>query len=293
MDFIAKPHLDSFNSIFTEEHLDKIASACHTQVEGKSIFLKDIRVGKPGSTIPLYPSDCREQGISYASPWEATLMVNGFNFKVSLGLLPIMVNSKKCNLYGKPKLKHKEDELEFGGYFILNGIERLIRLLIAPLRNYPTAIIRNSFTNRGHTYTRFGVQIRSVRSDQTAQTVTLHYLNDGNVTLRFSFRKNEYMVPLILIMKALEGATDQDIYNRITMQASDTLLSDRVQMLLQYFKRYNLHSKNQCLSYLGSKFAAMLGLNDETDSELIGQTLLDRIILVHLESNTEKFELLM
>ena len=101
------------------------------------------------------------------------------------------------------------------------------------------------------------------------------------------------MVPLILVLKALEGASDQDIYNRITMQASDTLLSDRVQMLLHYFKRYNLHSKNQCLAYMGSKFAPMLGLNDETNSETIGQVLLDTIVLVHLESNTQKYELLM
>ena len=97
-----------------------------------------------------------------------------------------------------------------GGYFIINGNERLIRFLIVPRRNHVTSIIRPSFGNRGAAYTQYGVAIRSVRPDQTSQTNTLHYLSNGGSTLRFSWRKSEYMVPVVMVMKALVGATDKD-----------------------------------------------------------------------------------
>ena len=76
----------------------------------------------------------------------------------------------------KELVKHKEDPEEFGGYFIVNGIERMIRLLIVARRNHVVSLIRNSFMKRGPSYSHFGVQIRSVRDDQTSQTMTLHYL---------------------------------------------------------------------------------------------------------------------
>ena len=88
-----------------------------------------------------------------------------------------------------------------GGYFIINGIEKIIRLLLIPRRNHVMALIRSSFTNRGESYTEYGVQIRCAKLDQSTVTNTLHYLKDGSCTLRFSWRKQEFMVPVILIMK--------------------------------------------------------------------------------------------
>ena len=53
-----------------------------------------------------------------------------------------MVRSKYCNLYGlspEELTKRKEDGYEFGGYFIINGNERIVRMLIMNKRNYPIA----------------------------------------------------------------------------------------------------------------------------------------------------------
>ena len=46
-------------------------------------------------------------------------------------------------------MEAKEESDELGGYFIVNGIEKLIRMLIVQRRNHPMAIIRPSFGNRG------------------------------------------------------------------------------------------------------------------------------------------------
>jgi len=103
-----------------------------------------------------------------------------------------MVRSKNCNLAGLSEellVKRKEDSHEFGGYFIINGNERLIRMLIMNKRNYPVAFERGSFVNRGKFFTPYAVQMRCVRDDMFAQTVTLHYMSDGNCTMKFIYHK--------------------------------------------------------------------------------------------------------
>ena len=226
--------------------------------------------------------------------------VNGASIQMEVrnfGSLPIMVGSSRCHLYNKsPKelIEMHEDPDEFGGYFLCNGIERLIRLLIVPRRNFPTAIIRPSFANRGPTYSQYGVSIRSVRPDQTSQTLTLHYCTDGEIFLRFSYKKSEYMVPMLMILLALLETNDREIFQRLTMgNTQNTFLTDRIELLLRSFKRYSLQTKNQCLEYLGSRFAVMLDSPDDMLQADVGLNFLKKVILVHLSDHREKADLLM
>lgn len=180
-----------------------------------------------------------------------------------------------------------------GGYFIINGNERLIRFLIVPRRNHVTSIVRPSFQNRGGSYTPYGVQIRSVRPDQTSQTNTVHYLSNGGSTIRFSWRKSEYMVPIVMVMKALTDATDKEIFLGIVQNDfENTFLTDRVELLLRGFKTYGLHTGRQCREFLGDKFRVVLGCPEDWDNERVGSHLLDRIILVHLKNPKDKLRLL-
>lgn len=48
---------------------------------------------------------------------------------------------------------------EMGGYFIVNGIEKVIRMLIMPRRNYPIAMSRPKWKGRGQGYTQYGEYI--------------------------------------------------------------------------------------------------------------------------------------
>src|SRR5436305_473580 len=125
-------------------------------------------------------------------------------------------------------VEHKEDSEELGGYFIVNGVEKLIRLFIVPNRNYPMAIRRSAFARRGESYTNMGVQIRCVRPDQSSATNVLHYLSDGNVTFRFSWRRQEFLVPVMMILKALVDTNDKELFDGIVGSADreDTFLTD-------------------------------------------------------------------
>lgn len=73
-------------------------------------------------------------------------------------------------------VKHREHEQEWGGYFIIKGHERLVRMLIMTRRNYPLAIKRSSWKARGSLFSEYGVQIRCVAADETT-TVSEPVLN--------------------------------------------------------------------------------------------------------------------
>lgn len=97
---------------------------------------------------------------------------------------------------------------EFGGYFIINGNERIIRMLVQTKRNYPIAFQRPTFINRGKNFTPFAVMMRCVREDFFAQTMTLHYLSDGNCSMRLIYQKQEFLIPAYVLLKALVDVTD-------------------------------------------------------------------------------------
>ncbi|SLM35994.1 dna-directed rna polymerase i subunit beta [Lasallia pustulata] len=243
----------------------------------------------------IYPAECRERHATYRGRLRARVeyRVNGGEWHESLrelGQVPIMLKSNRCHLEKctPAQLVHyKEESEELGGYFIVNGIEKLVRMLIVSRRNYPMAILRGSFVNRGPAYTKFGMQIRSVRPDQTSQTNVLHYLSDGNVTFRFSWRKNEYLVPVMMILKALVETNDREIFEGLvgtvgSKGVENTFMTDRVELLLRTYKAYNLNGKSKTRAYLGEKFKPVLGVPDDMSDEEAGADFLRKIVLVHL-----------
>lgn len=69
-----------------------------------------------------------------------------------LGRMPIMVRSSRCNLRMLNRqglVRRGEESTEMGGYFITNGIEKIIRLLVLPKRNYVIALRRSANAKRG------------------------------------------------------------------------------------------------------------------------------------------------
>ncbi|KKK17391.1 hypothetical protein AOCH_002024 [Aspergillus ochraceoroseus] len=318
-----KPHVDSFNALFEDSRVLEaglkdigtktfVDELVETPDEKNSAWRKDEK--PPGATAStIYPSECRERHATYRGKLRAKIeyRVNNADWVEAvreLGQVPIMLRSNRCHLEKATPaelVQHKEESEELGGYFIVNGNEKLIRMLIVGRRNYPMAIIRNSFANRGHSYTKFGVQIRSVRPDQTSQTNALHYLSDGNVTFRFSWRKNEYIIPVVMILKALVETNDREIFEGIVGSASsegikNTFVTDRVELLLRTYKAYRIHSRAECRSFIGEKFKPVLGVPMDISNEEAGAEFLRKVVLPHLGNQNvsetqdyDKFKMLM
>ena len=102
------------------------------------------------------------------------------------------------------------------------------------------------------------------------------------------------MVPVVMLLKALIGASDQEIFTGLAQNAfDDTFRTDRIELLLRNFQYYSLPTASACLDFLGSKFRVVLGCPDDWDSEQIGRYLLQRIVLVHLKDPISKYRLLL
>jgi DNA-directed RNA polymerase I subunit RPA2 len=111
---------------------------------------------------------------------------------------------------------------------------------------------------------------------------------------RFSWRKQEYVIPIMLILKALVGASDKEIFEGIIMQDyENTFMTDRVELLLRSFKIHKLFTGDQCLEYLGDNFRVVLGMPEDWTNAALGIWLLQKMVLVHLESPREKFRMLL
>jgi DNA-directed RNA polymerase I subunit RPA2 len=332
-----RPHVDSFNALFESQKLVEEGlkdTGVHTVVDGdprdtnrelprNKLDLRVVDVVLEKSVLPasnkfsarhreIYPSECRERHVSYRGKLKIKLQwrTNNGDWLENwrdMGQMPIMLRSNRCHLqkYTPSQLvQHKEESEEQGGYFIINGNEKLIRMLILSRRNYPMAIIRNTFTGRGPTFTKFAVQIRSVRPDQTSQTNVLHYLSDGNVTFRFSWKKAEYLIPVMMILKALIETNDREIFEGIvgTMakQSSNSFFTDRLEMLLRTYKVYGLIGRRKTRAHLGEKFRSVLDVPSTMSDEEVGVKFLRKVVLPHLgnhnvteEQNNDKFQQLL
>lgn len=68
----------------------------------------------------------------------------------------------------KELVSHKEHEQEWGGYFVVKGHERLIRMLLQQRRNYPIAVVRSSWRTKDSCFSDLGIMLRSVREDESS-----------------------------------------------------------------------------------------------------------------------------
>lgn len=186
---LGTPHVESFNYML-EEGLSNAAKSNPPITiilpNHDTVLLKidDVRIYQPmvptGSlgikTHKIYPTECRQRASTYKGKIiiKVGWSINGQSqesLEKEIGEVPIMLKSNCCHLNKmnpKELVSHGEHEQEWGGYFIIKGHERLIRMLLVPRRNYPMAVRRTSWKSRGLQFSDLGLTLRSVRDDNTA-----------------------------------------------------------------------------------------------------------------------------
>lgn len=303
------PHTKSFDLF-----LDKIPSIIKALPEFEhidpnyklSLSFKKLEIIKPcvseadiSHERRVLPRDCRIKSATYRGrvsvTIEAKINDTHFTFTRPFGTFPVMVKSKLCNLYGMNHVQNiscGEDQSELGGYFIINGNEKVMRLLSIQKRNHVLSLYRESNTKKGRGFTEYCVSVRCVGPEEVGQIMFLHYLIDGGVVMRIYYKKREFFIPVILILKMLLDVTDNEIFDSLldldvdkNKQAID---QKRIMNLIYSIKELNLETRTECLEHVGSKFKILFQEKKYTDLKA-GEEFIKRIVAVHLEENIDKF----
>ena len=137
---LVESNIASFND-FIEKRMQTIVDEMGASIDNDDfeITLGKIEVGKPriveadGSSSLVAPSQARLRNLTYSSPVTLEMTVKKDDQVdsqvVEIGTMPVMVKSKACNTHGMSEeelIENYNDPLDTGGYFIVNGNERVM-----------------------------------------------------------------------------------------------------------------------------------------------------------------------
>ena len=207
-----------------------------------SLEIEKISIRQPtsyennGATHPLFPDQARKQNLSYTAPLNANVKVTTAFIdhtrggikeskvrvfpNVHLGKIPIMVQSKYCQLYNQRHINARslgECPEELGGNFIIMGGERAMQSLERMTENRPV-VFRNG---RANVKEKEVVEIKCIGPDNDqvpkSNNVKIVYSPKNNLVtmLRASIPRIKTDIPLFILFRALGVEPDGDVYELI------------------------------------------------------------------------------
>lgn len=70
-------------------------------------------------------------------------------------------------------------------------------------------------------------------------------------------------MPVMVILRALVDTTDSQIYSRLVKgDSGNSIISDRVEVMLKGAHTMNLLTRESCLAFLGRNFRVVLGITN-------------------------------
>ncbi|MHA2091865.1 MAG: DNA-directed RNA polymerase subunit B'', partial [Candidatus Kariarchaeaceae archaeon] len=293
---LVRQHLDSYN-LFIKSGLQQVVNEERVIVpddpSGMYVELENIQLGEPeikeadGSSSGIWPMDARTRNLTYAAPLHLKMTprypeeqesplnphtrksVGTTSTTVYVGHLPIMLKSDRCRLkMNNPDdatlIQQGEDPQDSGGYFIVNGSERVLVTQedLAPNRILVERLINKSATSLAKVFS----TMKGFRAP-----VTLERSKDGS--LRVSFPSVSRKISLIVLLRALGLEKDGAIARRIAPH-------EGVQAkLLPILQAETVRNQDQALDFIGKRVAV-----GQTREYRVNRTeqVLDRYLLPHL-----------
>ncbi|CUS20462.1 LAQU0S01e07118g1_1 [Lachancea quebecensis] len=252
---LVKQHLDSFN-YFVDVDLKKIIKANQLILSDvdPEFYLKyvDIRVGHRSSSSSkdylVPPHECRLRDMTYSAPVYVDIeYTRGRNIimhrDVEIGRMPIMLRSNKCILNGaseKDMAKINECPLDPGGYFIVNGTEKVILVQEQLSKNRiiveadeKKAIVQASVTSSTH--------------ERKSKTYVI--TKNDKIYLKHNSIAEE--VPIVLVLKASGVVSDLEIMQLVC--GNDSSYQDIFAVNFEEVAKMKIYTQQQALEYIGSK----------------------------------------
>ena len=280
---VAKQHLNSFDEFLKKGLQDIIDEIGHIDIENAEypykIQLGRIQFKQPrmmeldGSVTHITPVEARLRNVSYVAPLmlEANVIEDGKTLEsrfIHIGDIPVMVKSESCILRSFTQQKlidYAEDPEDPGGYFIINGSERVIVGLEDLSYN---KIIVDAEKVGGKKV--FKAKVYSSIVGYRAK-LELVLKEDGLIVARIPGSPVD--IPIITLMRALGLESDKEI-------ASVISLNDNVQNELESsFEKTDITTSKDAIVYISKRIAP--GMLEEFQIKR-AETLLDWGLLPHL-----------
>ena len=245
---LIESNIISFNE-FINQRMQEIVEEINetvTKEEDFEIKLGKIRVGKPkiieadGSSSIVMPYEARLRNFTYASTISLELTVRkGDQIDsevVEIGKIPVMVKSQACNTFGLSKeelIENYNDGLDTGGYFIINGNERVMVMAEDLAENQP--FIENN--KKGE----LTLRMFSLKGTYRIPT-TLSESKDGIFELTFSRLRD---IPAVVILKALGLTRESDIAKYIG--------KDKDNVIVNLYEFVDIANSEDAMMYIAEK----------------------------------------
>ena len=279
------------------------------------VRMKNIRLGQPtireanGAEHPATPLECRLRKLTYYSPVHLDFTIIRDDLpqplveeNVHVGNLPIMVRSRRCNLhpshidpnrhlspstsqedmdhYAKLLERMGEDPLDPGGYFIINGTERVLISMEDLAPNRVTVEKNKRYTHETEVAKIFS------QKNGSRKPLTVEKRRDGMLMTKIPSAGSS-PIPVVLLMRALGIENDQDIFQAIAGPVESMKYTVANINEVKDNEEYGVHTEAEATQWLEKKFAA--GQQKEYREQRI-QNMLDRELLPHLGDNPEQRE---
>jgi len=225
---LVESNIISFND-FIQNRMQQIVNEINETINNEEVGIRlgKVRIEKPniiesdGSSSLVTPTTARLRNLTYSAPVYAELTINyggqSDSSEVEIGRIPVMVRSAACNTFGMSREQLREnfmDQLDPGGYFIINGNERVMVMSEDLAANQP-------FIEEG----RLGLTLRlfSQRGSYRIPT-TISETNEGILEITFSRLKN---IPAIIILKALGLVKEVEIAKYISHENAMIYIAEK------------------------------------------------------------------
>ena len=176
--------------------------------------------------------------------------------KIFFGKFPIMLKSNLCileSLTNEMCYSLGECKQDYGGYFIIDGKEKVI----IPQEKFANNMIYSRQIKDDASKYDFSIEIRSISEDSSKPQRTLKILRELSIP---SLEKNFFVVdipnvrkpvPFFILMRALGFNSDKEIIEACLLNL------DENENYLDYFRTSvhdagSLFTQNECLKYIGS-----------------------------------------
>lgn len=307
---------NSFNKFLNEDIKLFLENGDHTFYEksvGNNIIrykfkYSDVSIRPPlleNDIDPMFPSDARNRSLTYAGKLVARVKqlqetidiitdekrvreIGREEDNVPIATIPIMIKSQYCSLILYKGYDKTECEYDPGGYFIVNGSEKVVISQDKMCENKPLV-----FTKKEGGVETYNVQVnsKSYKPHGITQIISIRLMKNNIITIRVPII-NE--VNILVVIRALGIEADKDIINYIVYDDNDHDMIDLLRTSLDDCrddKGQKIQTQDEAIEYLTTKMRVIKKYS-ETDKNLRQQqkilhlkSLLEAGFIPHINNN--------